>query len=135
VSRIILHPGYNDFTLENDIALLKLDRPVFLSDKANLICVEKNVIISPNDSFVVVGWGFMLVNNTKKLSDVLMQVTIPYLSAQQCLYRYDPMRQICAGDPEKTLDSCEFLKNNFYKEMRYKFNNTTFKAKVILEDH
>jgi hypothetical protein len=133
VSSFILHPNYNQFTLANDIALIKLDRAVTPSDKVNFICVEKNVIINPNDSFVVVGWGFMLENNSKKLADILMQVTIPNLSTQQCLYSYDPIRQICAGDPDKTLDSCKFLTLIFPNKNR-QIHNASVQAKVIQED-
>lgn len=107
VSSFVLHPNYNDLTFANDVALIMLKRPVIPSDRANFICVEKTVLIDRNDSFVVVGWGYTLVNSTKKLSDILMQVSVPNLNTQQCLYTYDPMKQVCAGDPTKTLDSCK----------------------------
>lgn len=110
VSDFKIHENYNTQSFENDIAIMRLSRSVVLSDTVNFICVEKNIITNEGDTFIVVGWGNMIVNNNKVLSDVLMQVNVPNLSTQKCSYSFDPSKQICAGDPLKVLDSCELYK-------------------------
>ncbi|CAF1220301.1 unnamed protein product [Rotaria sordida] len=37
--RIFIHEQYNKATLENDIAIIRLSRPVTISDKINIICL------------------------------------------------------------------------------------------------
>lgn len=111
VSSFIIHPSYDGLTFNSDIALVRLKLPVTPSERVNFICVEKNVIISENDSFVLVGWGDTLVENKKIPSDVLLQVSIPNLQVQQCIFKYDPIKQICAGDPTNSLSSCRFKLN------------------------
>jgi secreted trypsin-like serine protease len=37
--RIFMHEQYNDNTQENDIAIIRLSKPVTISDKINVICL------------------------------------------------------------------------------------------------
>jgi hypothetical protein len=78
-----------------------------VSNKINFICIERNVNINSNDNFIVVGWGNKIVNNVKVQSDVLMQVSVPKISTQECYFRFNTLKQICAGDPINGSDSCK----------------------------
>jgi secreted trypsin-like serine protease len=37
--RIFMHENYNTQTNENDVAIIRLSKPVILSDKINVICL------------------------------------------------------------------------------------------------
>lgn len=58
VSEIIIHPRYNDTTLDSDIALVKLHSPVALSDHIRPICLASNSsqFYNPTSCWVT-GWG------------------------------------------------------------------------------
>ena len=58
VSQIILHPNYDSFTSDNDIALLKLSSPVQFTDYIRPVCLAAtgSMFNSGIDSWVT-GWG------------------------------------------------------------------------------
>lgn len=58
VARIILHPNYDSFTSNNDIALLRLSSPVNFTDYITPVCLaaSDSVFNNGTDSWVT-GWG------------------------------------------------------------------------------
>lgn len=58
ISKIYIHPEYNSNFLENDVAILKLERKVFFNKKRLPICLPKSSDVTQifNKSVVVVGW-------------------------------------------------------------------------------
>ena len=71
-SRLIVHPSYNTVTKENDIALLKLDRPLTMSDLGvTVICMP--VV---NSSTLAIGeWPPINRNVSSLLSDLFRPLT------------------------------------------------------------
>lgn len=58
VQRIHNHPYYDRYTLDNDIALVKLSSPVEMNDFIATICLaSRQSVIHPNTSTWVTGWG------------------------------------------------------------------------------
>ena len=59
VESMILHPGFNNATLVNDIALLKLERNVKRRQNIDAVCMETRNEINVNSSpdCYVTGWG------------------------------------------------------------------------------
>ena len=49
VQKIIMHKDYDTYELENDIALMKLDRPALLTKQVSLICLPDQ------DNYVPIG--------------------------------------------------------------------------------
>jgi hypothetical protein len=48
-ARIVNHPGYNDFTSQNDIAIIRLASPVTLNSYVNIACLPiKDPIVNEN---------------------------------------------------------------------------------------
>ena len=39
IQKIIMHNAYDSYEIDNDIALMKLDRPAFLSKEVGLVCL------------------------------------------------------------------------------------------------
>ena len=59
IERIYPHPGYDRKTLVNDIALLKLAKPVRFTPYARPVCLDDDSNIREKYSTCfAVGWGF-----------------------------------------------------------------------------
>lgn len=67
IRRILLHPKYDQFTSDYDIALLELGTPVFFSDLVQPVCVP-----APSHSFTtgtscyVTGWGVLMEDGKRR---------------------------------------------------------------------
>eukprot|EP00088_Acartia_fossae_P030555 TRINITY_DN31561_c0_g1_i5.p1 TRINITY_DN31561_c0_g1~~TRINITY_DN31561_c0_g1_i5.p1 ORF type:complete len:290 (-),score=23.10 TRINITY_DN31561_c0_g1_i5:43-912(-) len=112
--KILVHPKYNvPNRYNNDIAIIKLNRPVIESDFVSPIClpVPDNFKYNLNGSRIeVAGWG-AIDKLATKFSSVLKHVAVPYMDLEKCKEIYEPQRvrlldtQICAGGREGQ-DSC-----------------------------
>lgn len=77
VVQMVLHPDWNDTTLANDVALLRLDSPLPLSGRINTVCLPSSAEDQPGEGEVVdtAGWG---LNDTRanggRVSDFLNEV-------------------------------------------------------------
>ncbi|KAM9837660.1 transmembrane protease serine 9-like isoform 2-T2 [Aulostomus maculatus] len=100
-SQIIVHPDYNDATLTNDIALIRLSRPVNFTDYISPICLADNSSHVNNATLCwSTGWGRTGANDSP--SDTLLEVEIPVIGNQQCSCSYRQITNItdsmiCAG--------------------------------------
>ncbi|XP_062519220.1 complement factor B-like [Corticium candelabrum] len=79
---------YNLHTLDNDIALIKLDRDVTYTDYVRPICLlepkHRNVsFISVGESATVVGWGFFREND-KTFTNIPLEATLQFVNNSQC---------------------------------------------------
>jgi len=102
VSMIIKHESFNPDTLENDIALLKLQKKVDLS-KFTPACIQPNVDSSlVGQTAWVYGWG-----NTEyegQPSVTLQEIAIPIVSTEACKSVYGSNIKpgmICSGGDVK----------------------------------
>lgn len=61
IRRILLHPQYDQFTSDYDIALLELSSPVFFNDLVQPVCVPaaSHVFITGTSCYVT-GWGVLM---------------------------------------------------------------------------
>ncbi|XP_050693068.1 transmembrane protease serine 2-like isoform X2 [Eriocheir sinensis] len=103
VSRIITHKYFDPKTWDNDIALVRLRRPLDLEEHAGLV----NTICLPsrNMSFLglqcsVTGWGRTKEHGSN--SDLLQMIRVPVMSQKKCQGAYKKVspvnnRMICAG--------------------------------------
>ena len=129
VSTAITHPQWNINTLENDIALLKLNEPAARSRPVPLLLSPDAGLENPPAKVVVTGWGqtrdiveesggYIDVVTQKPirpedvLPDRLMEVELPLVVTDQCRAsnREVPApidrRNLCAGVPEGGKDDC-----------------------------
>ena len=89
VAEIIIHPGYDNFDLYNNYALLILEHPVLLSSRIDTLCLPTGNINSYDISkCVATGWGETrtqaeIANNVQKES-ILKWVELPLVSHQLC---------------------------------------------------
>ncbi|XP_044533250.1 cationic trypsin-3-like isoform X2 [Gracilinanus agilis] len=108
VAKIILHPGFNMNTLDNDIMLIKLKTPAILNDRVATISLPKSRAFQGTECLVS-GWGNTL-NLNVKYPDVLQCLRAPILSDAICQAAYPEKiteNMICAGFLEGGKDSCK----------------------------
>lgn len=61
VRRILIHPKYDQFTSDYDIALLELSAPIFFNDLVQPVCVPApSHSFSTGTSCYVTGWGVLM---------------------------------------------------------------------------
>jgi len=111
VVEIIEHPGYNHFTMNNDIALLRLSRPSRQTPISSLITPANAFILAPPGKIVTItGWGDTDIKPWRTdFPELLMQVDLPIVSNANCrrVYKWKVTgNMLCAGSEEGGKDSC-----------------------------
>ncbi len=112
VSRIILHPQYNQGAeSNNDIALLKLASPVSNAAVTPIIpSIMKD--IKAGSALTVMGWGNQSTTG-EEFPNRLFQVEVPLVTNQQCSDNYAvesttiTENMLCAGLKQGGKDSCQ----------------------------
>ncbi|KAM9393114.1 transmembrane protease serine 11D-like isoform 2-T2 [Pholidichthys leucotaenia] len=114
VSRIIIHPDYNDRPSNNDIALMQLSSSVTFTDRITPVCLAADGSVFPvgTTSWVT---GFGTTSFMGDLSVTLQEVSVPVVSNADCNARYNGFitdNMICAGLDEGGRDSCQGCRLN-----------------------
>ncbi|KAK3909566.1 Serine protease easter [Frankliniella fusca] len=127
VEEVLPHPEFVRQTnkrdgLWNDIALLRLARPVTFSNAIQPVCLPNN--LPPNDSqrqktemvqyvFTVVGWGRIGKEDDADTSDVLLKLILRTMKHSECAEKYkayqnklNEERQMC-GIAKQGKDVCK----------------------------
>uniref|UniRef100_A0A673GSA8 pancreatic elastase II n=1 Tax=Sinocyclocheilus rhinocerous TaxID=307959 RepID=A0A673GSA8_9TELE len=101
ISKIVIHPGWNSNNLRNDIALIKLQTPVTLSDTISPACLPPDGHVLPHNApCYVTGWGRQ--NSNGPISGALQQAVLRVVDYATCS-RSDwwgsqvTQKMICAG--------------------------------------
>lgn len=111
---VIVHPDYDPKTLENDLALIKLKKPVPFREDIQPICLPGiNEDFTSLDGFAT-GWGLTDFDK-RQLPETLQIVKLPIISNKRCqsLYRkagHDKKitdQDLCAGYAKGGMDACE----------------------------
>ncbi|XP_068860499.1 coagulation factor VII [Aphelocoma coerulescens] len=112
VARMIIHEGYMNGHVNNDIALLNLETPVNLTDYVVPICLpEKRFAVYELSTIkfsTVSGWGRLIDGGAT--SSVLMRVDLPRVKTQECEKETNlniTENMFCAGDLSGAKDSCK----------------------------
>lgn len=108
-----IHHNHNSKTLDNDIALLKLETKVALSDSVCLVCLpERNSKVEPGKYCTVTGYGYQAQNGPAALK--IRQADLPIVDDIDCLNKTNsaadnqfnlPSSSFCAGG-ESGIDAC-----------------------------
>ena len=104
---IYLHKEYNEISKMNDIALVKLDEPVFFSKKVHPIFVPNKYQDLMYTKGTIVGFGS--IDGTGGTHTILQKADIEIFDHSYCseIYDdYDPQSMICAGLKEGGVDIC-----------------------------
>ncbi|KAL5274119.1 hypothetical protein ACFFRR_000710 [Megaselia abdita] len=113
VAKKVVHPQYNFFTYEYDLALVQLDQPLEFAPHVSPICLPstENLLIGMNAT--VTGWGRLSEGGT--LPSVLQEVSVPIVSNDRCKsmflragrQEFIPEIFLCAGFETGGQDSCQ----------------------------
>ncbi|XP_052029507.1 trypsin V-A [Apodemus sylvaticus] len=106
-AKLIPHPDYNKWNIDNDIMLIKLKSPAALNSKVSTIPLPQSCA-SAGTECLVSGWGFMKFGSES--ASVLQCLDAPVLSDSVCHKAY-PRRitnnMFCLGFLEGGKDSCQ----------------------------
>ena len=110
VSDIIRHEDYKLLTNANDIALLKLSKPITYTDNIQPVCMPSKTAGSYNgEDATVTGWG--ATREGGSVSNTLQQVTVPVITNSACQKSYSNENildsMLCAGYTQGGKDSCQ----------------------------
>lgn len=113
VEKKVVHPRYNFFTYEHDLALVKLDNPLTLQSHVKPICLPNTDETFVGYNATVTGWGRLSEGGT--LPSKLQQVQVPIISNEKCQQMFSaagrqesiPEIFLCAGYESGGRDSCQ----------------------------
>lgn len=110
VLRIVRHNNYSPSNYNSDIALLRLDSPVEISDQLRPVCLPTVGKSYSGVDGIVTGWG--ATKEGGSISVLLQEVTVPIISNIDCRKTgYSEKRitdnMLCAGYKEGAKDSCQ----------------------------
>jgi len=107
IRRVVLHPGYNITSLENDIALVITVEPITWNDHTRPACIpDEQHMYQPGEQCWLPGWGSTSSTGNE---EVLNQLMYPILADSICANIWDdflPTNEICAGYQNSTKDFC-----------------------------
>ncbi|XP_037517402.2 mast cell protease 1A [Rhipicephalus sanguineus] len=102
VVRATLHPGYDDRTLMNDIAVLELSHELQFSNRVQPVCLPtEDFPPLPGTIGIVAGWGYTSESGKQHRNPYLLFVTQAIKPQEYCVakmqgYFYSPMTSFCA---------------------------------------
>lgn len=113
VARKVVHPKYNFYTYEYDLALVRLDAPLEFAPHIAPICLPGSDDLLIGENATVTGWGRLSDGGT--LPSVLQEVTVPILSNEKCKsmflragrHEFFPDIFMCAGFDDGGRDACQ----------------------------
>ncbi|XP_068911889.1 serine proteinase stubble isoform X1 [Tenebrio molitor] len=113
VARKVVHPKYNFFTYEYDLALVQLDKPLEFAPHISPICLPASDDLLIGENATVTGWGRLSEGGT--LPSVLQEVQVPIVSNDRCKsmflragrHEFIPEIFLCAGHETGGRDSCQ----------------------------
>jgi len=109
VDKIILHENFTYKNLQNDIALMKLKRPIIFDAHVSPICLP-NFDFPVGTSCYVTGWG--LPGPLSSPTEILQETTVPLLDHGTCRTHFKNVNQVtsdmrCAGALGQSQGSCK----------------------------
>ncbi|KAM6420953.1 trypsin-like [Pluvialis apricaria] len=107
-ARVIRHSGYNYFTLDNDIMLIKLAVPAQLNRAVQTIPLPTSCVAT-GTTCLISGWGNTL-SNGYLYPDTLQCLKAPVLSSSESSSAYPGQiteNMMCVGFMEGGKDSCQ----------------------------
>ncbi|XP_061398811.1 venom protease-like [Musca vetustissima] len=108
IANMITHIDYDPLTYENDIALIRIDRPTIFNTYIWPVCMPPIGEDWSGGMGIVTGWGTQTFGGPH--SDILMEASLPIWKLQDCrdaIVERVPDTMLCAGYPEGGQDSCQ----------------------------
>ncbi|XP_036449613.1 trypsin-4-like [Colossoma macropomum] len=109
--KFILHPDYNEDTLDNDLMLVKLSQPVVFNEYVQPIPLA-TTCSKEGEQCLVSGWGNQ-IKTGENYANVLQCLDLPVVSHSKCAASYEKIslkvtnNMFCAGFFDGSKDSCQ----------------------------
>ncbi|XP_066930366.1 chymotrypsin B-like [Clytia hemisphaerica] len=109
-SELKIHPMFNRRTYDNDIALIKLNKPAVLTDKVNIACIPPNAVspkpVLAGRNCFVSGWG---LKSSTLATRYLLHGDVPIITNAECAKKMNQVNlnggvtdnMLCAGGDGK----------------------------------
>ncbi|KAL9980271.1 hypothetical protein ACROYT_G008832 [Oculina patagonica] len=114
IEKLIKHPRYDEScNYNNDVAMLKLTKPLRYNNRVGPVCLPKSDFSSGTNCYIT-GWG-TTENSTQAESQVLKEAKLPLVSRDTCQKSYNDLRSFgfcitehmrCAGYARGGVDAC-----------------------------
>lgn len=109
IASVVIHPDYDEDTIDYDIALLELEEPYYQPGPA-LATSDRFDAISEGDDLTAIGFG-LTDGTTGTLPSTLQQVDLPYVSDDDCYWDEEGWltdNMFCAGyeGASTDIDTC-----------------------------
>ncbi|XP_019660331.1 anionic trypsin [Ailuropoda melanoleuca] len=107
-AKVIRHPRYSSWTLNNDIMLIKLSSPAVLNKRVATVSLP-SACAAAGTQCLISGWGNTLSSGSN-YPELLQCLDAPLLSQAQCEASYPGQitdSMVCAGFLEGGKDSCQ----------------------------
>jgi transmembrane serine protease 3 len=113
-SKVVYHERYNPDTTLNDIAIIKLAKPIKFTSAVQPACLPSpGEVVGENIEGTVAGWG-LTREGGYDTSSILLQVGVPTIGGRQCAESYrsqgiaiDNSAMLCAGYKQGGKDACQ----------------------------
>ncbi|XP_054830404.1 suppressor of tumorigenicity 14 protein-like [Eublepharis macularius] len=109
IKRIIVHPHYDQYISDYDIALLEMEAPVFFNELVQPICLPSSPrLFIYGTVCYVTGWG--AVKENSQLAKALQEAKVKIINQSICNKLYDDLitsRMLCAGNLNGGIDACQ----------------------------
>ncbi|KAK0159058.1 hypothetical protein PV328_009987 [Microctonus aethiopoides] len=113
IAKKVVHPKYNFFTYEYDLALVRLETSLVFAPHISPICLPGSDDLLVGENATVTGWGRLSEGGT--LPSVLQEVSVPIVSNDKCKsmflragrHEFIPDIFLCAGYENGGQDSCQ----------------------------
>jgi len=114
IERVRQHPDWDKFTLDNDIAIVKLVKNVSFTPDISTVCLPDDYegkdleVVLAEPEPVVIGWGATFTYGGAETR--LRQATVPVVTQEDCKAAYNGVNvdigdtKVCAGKGER--DTC-----------------------------
>ncbi|KAJ8686922.1 hypothetical protein QAD02_022716 [Eretmocerus hayati] len=113
ITKKVVHPKYNFFTFEYDLALVRLESPLKFAAHISPICLPASDELLIGENATVTGWGRLSEGGA--LPTILQEVSVPIVSNSKCKSMFlragrnesIPEIFLCAGYENGGQDSCQ----------------------------
>ena len=106
IHSVVVHQDFDDYTLNNDIALVQLTNPI---TDVPIVILDYTLNLDADFESRVAGWGVTSVS-TQEMPENLMHVKVPIINNTTCAIGYGDSltsNMICAGYMSGGKDSCQ----------------------------
>ncbi|XP_031636234.1 trypsin alpha-like [Contarinia nasturtii] len=111
LDKYIQHPNFNNSTLQNDIAVIWLQRKLTFSPKIRPVNLPRqNQSLLFGSTVLISGWGYLEAGNALSVADLLQYTSITVLDNKICQMAYQEWFRegmFCSGVKDMSRDACQ----------------------------